>query len=148
MSTSERPPTADELLAMAYADGELSPEASRAFEERTRREPALAREVVALRRLQILAREAAGPEPMDGEWERIARSPVHRASLGLGVALAMTGILGLAAWAIYVLWSSDVPLVPKLCITAFVAGFAVLFWRTYHARARTLPYDAYTKVKR
>jgi anti-sigma factor RsiW len=133
---------------MAYADGELSPEASRSFEERTRREPALAREVVALRRLQILAREAAGPEPMDSEWERIAKSPVHGASLGLGFTLAILGIVGIGIWAMYVLWASDVPLAPKLCIFAFVAGFVVLFWRTYHARARTLPYDAYTKVKR
>lgn len=148
MSTSERPPTADELLAMAYADGELAPDAARTFEERARREPALAREVAELRRLQVLAREAAGPEPMDSEWERIARSGAHRTSLSLGFLLLLVGVLGVGSWAMFELWFADLPLAAKLSISAFVAGFLVLLAQTLRARMRTLPYDSYTKVKR
>ena len=148
MNTSEKPPTEGELLAMAYADGELAPDAARAFEERARREPALAREVAELRRLQVIAREAAGPEPMDSEWARIAASGVHRASLGLGIALLLVGVIGVGSWATFELWHADLALAAKLSISAFVAGFLVLLAQTLRARMRTLPYDSYTKVKR
>lgn len=148
MNTSEKPPTADELLAMAYADGELAPDAARAFEDRARREPMLAREVADLRRLQVIAREAAGPEPMDSEWDRIAASNVHRTSIGLGFALLLVGLVGIAAWASFEMWQSNLPLAAKIFISAFVAGFLVLFAQTLRARVRTLPYDSYTKVRR
>lgn len=148
MSPDERPPTPDELMAMAYADGELTPALARVFEERALREPALAREVAALRRLQVLAREAAGPEPMDSEWERIGKSGLHRAGLGVGFTLLFSGVVGAAGWAMLELWYSTMPIAPKLFITVFVAGFVLLLALTCRARMRTLPYDSYTKVKR
>ncbi len=148
MNTSEKPPTEGELLAMAYADGELAPDAARAFEERARREPRLAREVADLRRLQVLAREAAGPEPMDSEWERIAASGVHRTSLGVGFAFLLVGVLGVGSWATFELWRANLSLAAKLSISVFVAGFLVLLAQTIRARMRTLPYDSYTTVKR
>jgi anti-sigma factor RsiW len=148
MNTSEKPPTEGELLAMAYADGELAPDAARAFEERARREPTLAREVADLRRLQVLAREAAGPEPMDSEWERIAASGAHRASLGLGFALLLVGVIGVGSWATFELWRADLLLGAKIAISAFLTGFLLLLAQAIRARMRTLPYDSYTKVKR
>ena len=55
MNAPEREPTTDELAAMAYADGELSLQERRAFEERMASEQALGREVVQYQRLQALA---------------------------------------------------------------------------------------------
>lgn len=146
--TLEREPTSDELLAMAYADGELAAAERAQFEARMRVEPALAREVAAQQRLHQLARHASGPEPMDAEWERVARSGAYRASLGLGVMLAIGGTLVLGAWALYALFVSSIALVPKLAAGASIAGLFVLSVRALLARRRTRPYDPYSEVRR
>ena len=147
--SAAREPTADELLAMAYVDGELAPDARRAFAARLEHEPALAREVAELSRLQVLARHALGPEPMDHEWRRIARSPTQRAGLGLAWSLAFVGAFGLVGWAVSLLWfSTALALVPKLCLSALLAAAAILFLLAVRARLRTLPYDAYREVER
>ena len=70
MSLADRPPSADELAAMAYVDGELGPEESARIEERLDREPALLREVAAQQRLAVLARASAPREPIDREWRK------------------------------------------------------------------------------
>ena len=95
---SEREPSADELLAMAYADGELLGTERAHFEQRLAAEPALAREVAQLKRLEVLARHAAPPEPMDHEWERLARSGGQRGLWSAGWLFFGAGVLGLAAW--------------------------------------------------
>jgi anti-sigma factor RsiW len=141
-------PTRDELLAMAYFDGELAQDARRAFEERLAREPGLAREVTALERLHGLARHSVGPEPMDGEWQRLEREPLHRAGVGLGFALVFVGGMGLAGWLVLALVGSELSLALKLVCGALIAGAALLLLATLRARLRTLPYDPYTDVRR
>jgi anti-sigma factor RsiW len=148
VSETDPEPTRDELLAMAWFDGELSDEARRAFEQRLAREPLLAREVTALERLHGLARHAVGPEPMDTEWGRLEREPLHKAWVGLGVALVLVGGLGLAGWLVLLLVGSSLALPLKLVCGALIAGAAVLFLAALRARLRTLPYDPYTDVRR
>lgn len=148
MNERDREPTRDELLAMAYVDGELAQGARRAFEERLAREPALAREVTALERLHGLARHSVGPEPMDAEWGRLEREPLHKAGVGLGFALVFVGALGLAGWLVLELVRSDLSLPIKLVCGAVIGGAALLVLATLRARLRTLPYDPYTDVRR
>jgi len=144
----EREPTADEMLTMAYADGELDPATRRAFAARLEREPALAREVAALRRLDVLARHAAGPEPIDHEWRRIARSPARRAGLALAWSLLVAGALGLSGSLLFALLGPGLALAPKLALAALAAGAVLLVLLTLRARARTLAYDVYREVER
>jgi hypothetical protein len=98
--------------------------------------------------LHVLARQAAGPEPMDHEWARIARSPVHRAGLGLAWTSIVIGSLGTLAWAVTEELSSGLPPVAKISITLLVAGLCVLFLLTLRNRLRTIPFDPYNQVKR
>jgi anti-sigma factor RsiW len=148
MSPEEREPTPDELLAMAYADGELAPAEATEFERRMRADPALSREVADLRRLELVARAVAPPEPQDAEWNRLRADPWHRlltrggaalfvGGLGLEAALALTGLRdGFAGG----------PLFVSGLVT--VAGFALLFTAAWRWRRRNLPYDPYVEVKR
>ena len=145
---SGREPTRDELLAMAYADGELAPEERARFELRLAQEPALAREVSELRRLELLARQAAPPEPMDHEWQRLARSPGQRGLRSAGALLLGAGLLGLAAWGLTCLECSQASWVPKLLVPLAILGALLLVGAAVRARARTLRYDPYRDVKR
>jgi len=145
---SEREPTQDELLAMAYADGELAPDERARFEERLRSEPALAREVAELRRLELLARHAAPAEPMDHEWERLARSTGQRGLWRAGWLSFGAGLLGLGAWGLTCLESSQASWVPKLLVPLAILGALLLVGAAVRARARTLRYDPYRDVKR
>jgi anti-sigma factor RsiW len=148
MSATGREPTADELTAMAYVDGELPVEERAAFELRLAAEPALAREVTALQRLAVLARHAAGPEPIDAEWSRLRQSPLHRA--GQGLAWSLLGVAGVAAigWLALELARSSFSWPLRVALGALLLGLVLLFLLTLRARLRTLPYDPYTEVRR
>jgi anti-sigma factor RsiW len=146
--SGEREPTQDELLAMAYVDGELDAAARGEFEGRMAAHDDLRREVVRLKRLEVLARRAAGPEPMDHEWQRLARDPLHNAGLGLGFTLLVGGAALLAACGLWWLWLSAIEMPFKLGLSAVVAGLALLFLITLRARLRTKPYDPYTEIQR
>lgn len=148
MKAEDREPTRDELLAMAYADGELADEARTEFEQRLAKEPALAREVATLKRLELIARRTAPKEPMDHEWDRLRRDTVHRGGTSLGFTMLLVGTLGAAGWAVVELALSELALLPKLLALLAVGGLAVLFLVTLRARMRTLPYDPYTEVQR
>lgn len=142
-------PTKEQLTAMAYADGELEAADRREFEELMTSRPDLAREVAQLQRLQVLARQVAGPEPMDVEWERLGHDPVHRAGGGLGMGLLLFGTLGVLLWSMFeILRADDVPVWGKLCLGGLLAGALLLMFTTLRARLRTLPFDPYTEVKR
>jgi anti-sigma factor RsiW len=145
---SPREPTRDELLAMAYVDGELTPEGRAELEGRLGASPALRREVSQLKELELLARAAAPKEPMDHEWEELARDPVQRGTLGLGWILLGLGFLGLSGFGLWRLFRSDAPLALKLLFAALLLGGALLFAATLRARLRTLPLDPYRKVQR
>lgn len=144
-----KPPSPEELEAMAYVDGELDPEAARAFEARLASDPWLQREVSQLQGLAVIARQVAPPEPVDHEWARIDTDPLQRTASGAGFALALVGsLLGLAwlAWAVGT--ADDVPLVAKAIVLATGGGLALVFLTVLRRRLRSLPYDPYTKVKR
>lgn len=149
MSAVQRDPTADELLAMAYVDGELDAEAARAFERRMLDEPELAREVAELRRLEVLARTLAPPEPQDGEWARLRADPVHRVLTRLGAVLLVGGLgvevaLGLTG----LLEHTRVGRLILVTGLASLAGFTMLLIAALRWRRRNLPYDPYVKVRR
>lgn len=142
------PPSADELLAMAYVDGELAPPARAEVDRRMEDEPSLALAVARYRRLEVLARQVAPPEPMDHEWSRLARDPVQRAGLGLGWLALLVGALGLAGWGLVALWRSELEPLPRFLLLTLVLGAVLLFLATLRARLRTLPYDPYVEVER
>ena len=145
---SEREPTRDELLAMAYVDGELTAEGRAELEGRLAASPELRREVSQLKELELLARAAAPKEPMDHEWDALARDPVQRGSLGLGWTLLGLGVLGAVGYGMFELLASDAPPLVKALVLALSLGLALLLAATLRARLRTLPLDPYRKVQR
>jgi len=145
---AEREPTRDELLAMAYVDGELEEAAAREFEERMKTSSELVREVSELQRLAVLSRQIAPSEPLDYEWERLARDPVQRSGAGLGWALLFIGAVGHLVWFLWALLSGEAELGLKLVTGALALGALLLFGLTLRQRLRTLPYDPYRDVHR
>ena len=148
MNDTEREPTQDQLLAMAYADGELAREDRREFEQRLSQEPALVREVAQLKKLELLGRQVAAPEPMDYEWDRLRNDPVQRLGWGLGWSLFMLGGVGATGWMGYEVLGSELELLPKVLFGSLFLGGIVLFMTTLRGRLRTLPHDPYTEIKR
>lgn len=149
MTDQAHEPSQDELLAMAYVDGELAEDAAKAFEGRLGLEPTLLREVAELKQLEVIARQTAPPEPIDHEWNRLNKELVHSGGNLLGFLLAAVGTLGLSGWALLELFQDDeLGTLPKLLIGMTIGGFALLFLVILRARLITLPYDPYTEVKR
>jgi anti-sigma factor RsiW len=145
---ARREPSEDELLAMAYADGELSGEARLALEARLAAEPNLGRAVAEQEGLVALARRLAPPEPMDHEWRRLAGHWPQRAGVPLGLGLALGGAVLLGAASVAWISTSALPMLVKIGALAVIAGLALLLALALHARLRTLPYDPYTKIER
>jgi anti-sigma factor RsiW len=148
MSERERHPTRDQLLAMAYVDDELEEEARQELDQRMANEPELRREVAELQALNVIARRIAPPEPMDHEWAELEREPLQRGAGWLGMALVLVGTVGVGGWTIFEIVASDLPLFPKVSVTALLAGLFLLLATVLRGRLRTLPFDPYTKVKR
>lgn len=146
--TAQEEPTRDELMAMAYADGELPEAEAREFEEKLATRSDLALEVTQLKRLQVLARQVSPPEPIDHEWERLAADPVHQTGVGFGLVAVVFGAVGLAAWGTALVLSSDLGTTPKALISLLIVGFLSLLLTAARARARTAPFDPYTEVRR
>jgi anti-sigma factor RsiW len=145
---SAHEPSRDELLAMAYVDGELTPAARAELDARLATSAELRREVSALKELELLARAAAPREPLDHEWAALAREPVQRATLGLGWTLLLLGIAGGLAGGAYALLTSAAPAWVKLVSIALSLGLALLLGATVRARLRTAHLDPYRKVQR
>lgn len=139
----------DEMLAMAYADGELAPETRLAFETRMRAEPALARLVAEHRALEVLARKVAPPEPQDHEWERLRLSPFFRGSRALGWTLLILGsllTLALTVWGVST--NEAIPIPTRILILGMLLGFLLLFVTVAARRLRTFDLDPYNNVER
>jgi anti-sigma factor RsiW len=145
---SAREPTRDELLAMAYVDGELTAEGRAELEQRLGASPELRAEVSALKELELLARAAAPREPIDHEWAALARDPVQCGTLGLGWMLVVVAVLGALGYGAYELLGSDAPPLVKGLAFALFFGLALLLGATMRARLRTLRLDPYRKVQR
>ena len=149
MTDREREPTRDELLAMAYVDGELDRAAREELERRMADEPALAREVAELKKLEVIARQTAPPEPMDHEWNRLRKGLVHRGGHLVGFLFLALGSIGLAVWGmIGVLRDDETELTAKVLLSLLILGALTLFLVILRGRLRTLPYDPYTEVQR
>jgi anti-sigma factor RsiW len=146
MNASE--PTRDQLLCMAYVDGELDPLARAAFEQRLAAEADLRREVSAFRELELLARSAAPREPLEHEWAALAREPLQRWTLALGWGLAVLGGLGLLGYGLARLFAADAPPLLKGLVAALALGGALLFAAVLRSRLRTLALDPYRKLQR
>jgi len=141
-------PTREQLQAMAYVDGELGPADRATFESLLATRPDLQLEVTQMRKLGLLARAMAAPEPIDHEWKRLELDPLQRASTSLGFAALGFGTAGLAGWVGFELWTSEMQLLPKLLLGLVCAGALLLFLVTLRGRLRTLPYDPYTEIER
>lgn len=146
MSATE--PTRNQLLAMAYADGELTAEARQEFELALENDEALRLEVAELKRLEVMARQYAPKEPLDFEWEKIQAEPAHVAGTGAGWSLAILGVMGGIVWLLYAAACSELALAFKLCLFSAVGGFFLLLGMTLRVRLRTLPHDPYRDLKR
>ncbi len=145
---STREPTRNELLAMAYADGELTEEARREFEQAMLEDAALRLEVSELKRLEVLARQCSPKEPLDYEWASVRSEPVHVAGTGAGVSLTIVGVMGGIIWLLYTAACSDFGLAFKLCLFSAVGGFLLLLGMTLRCRLKTLPHDPYRDLTR
>jgi len=146
---SEAEPTADQLLAMAYADGELDAAARHSFESRLAGDTALAREVAKHRAFAVLARRSAAPEPADYEWRRLAADPLQRGTLGVGwvaLSVGVLGLLGLYLWRFLV--DDSVEWVERALVLSATVGGLALLAAAVRARLRTLPLDPYRNVER
>jgi anti-sigma factor RsiW len=148
MNLEEREPSPDQLLAMAYADGELPTETRLAFEARLAREPELVREVAEHLRLDVLARRAAGPEPADFEWKRLATETLQRGGLGAGWTLLIGGAAALFVWAALTVARSELDLAAKLALAAVGLGVVLVGTFTVRARLRTMHLDPYRDLER
>ena len=141
-------PKPDQLMAMAYVDGELEESARREFERQLASRPDLAREVAQLRRLEVAARHMAGPEPADHEWSRLRREALHTGGTRLGLGLMLAGVLAAVGWLGWTVATDPMPLVPKLALLGLLGGGTIVFFLVLRARLRTLPYDPYTEIER
>jgi anti-sigma factor RsiW len=145
---SEREPTRDELLAMAFADGELAGAERDAFEARLSSSPELRAQVTQYQRLAVLERAFCPSEPADHEWAALERELVRRAGRRIGFLLLGLGALAALVWMGWTAASSSLPTVAKLVLLFVLLGVTILFLVVLRARLRTLPYDPYRDVKR
>ncbi|MBL8862257.1 MAG: hypothetical protein JNK02_09620 [Planctomycetes bacterium] len=152
MSTPARPapaaPTADELLAMAYADGELAPTARAEFEARLAREAPLRVLVAEQQRIAVIAREAAPAEPLELAELRVARAASQVGLWLAGLGLLVLALLWVLAW--LVLAGVEGAPRPPLVVAAIAGplGFGLLVARALLARRATLHLDPYRDLRR
>jgi len=150
MHAREDQPTRDELLAMAYADGELDGEERRAFELRLVSEPELAEQVREVRALAVLAHQVAPPEPQDAEWERLERDLLQRLLKRGGYTLFSVAAVASLVLVLLVAFDAQFDQQPLIagCTVCWIAGGLALLVATLRWRSRTHPHDPYVDVKR
>lgn len=148
MTSAPRGPTTDELLAMAYADGELSAGARREFETRLAHEAPLRALVADQRRIAVLAREAAPPEPLELAALSFEKRVASALYLLGGRAFLLLGALWLLTW--IALASVEGAWRPPLAGAALLAaaGVGLLLLRARATRRATLHLDPYRDVRR
>ncbi|MAB81609.1 MAG: hypothetical protein CMJ89_19890 [Planctomycetes bacterium] len=146
--TNPREPSRDELLAMAFVDGELDSAGLKDFEKRMATEPALAREVAELQKLELLARGWAPPEPKDSEWQRLEDELLQSTGWTLGWILLAVGGIGLGLFAAFEILTGEMAPLLKFFLAVTIGGLTVLFLLVLRGRLRTLPLDPYTEVER
>ena len=138
----------DQMLAMAYVDGELQVDERRRFESRLALEPALEKEVEELRELALLARRSIPPEPEDREWQRLGRDPLHRRGLRLGLWFCIVAVAGFAAALGVTVLGSQEHWIMQLFLLMGATGVCMITLLTLRERLAVLPHDPYRKVQR
>ncbi|MBL4770395.1 MAG: hypothetical protein JKY61_04500 [Planctomycetes bacterium] len=138
----------DQMLAMAYVDGELQVDERRRFESRLALEPALEKEVEELRELALLARRSIPPEPEDREWQRLGRDPLHRKGLRLGLWFCIVAVAGFAAALGVTVLGSQEHWILQLFLLMGATGVCLISLLTLRERLAVLPHDPYRKVQR
>lgn len=142
-------PTEDELLAMAYADGELEPEARRQAAKRIAEDDAFALRVAHYQRLDVTTRTAISHEPQDTARAELSREPLQRATISLGWMSATVGFIAFYAWVFYeILQNEEMSGAPKVFLLCAAGGLFLLFLSVLRGRLRELPYDPYTDIER
>ncbi|MFT5734322.1 MAG: anti-sigma factor RsiW [Planctomycetota bacterium] len=148
-SSPEAEPTEDELLAMAYADGEMSPEEAVGFETRMEAEPRLVHRVAEHHALDVLARRLSPPEPADRDWAALQLDPLYRGTVGIGwilLIVATTVSFALAVWAVAT--NEGISYVYRGLILSSLLGFTLLFLSVVWRRIRAIPLDPYRHIER
>ena len=134
---------------MAYADGELAPEARREAAKRISTEDAFALRVAHYQRLDVTTRSATVNEPQDTAHDKLAAEPLQRAAIGLGWMSATLGFIAFYAWIFYeILQNEEMRGTPKIFLLSAAGGLFLLFISVLRNRLRELPYDPYTDIKR
>ncbi len=141
-------PSREELMAMAYVDGELVPEQRREFELLLARRADLTLAVAQFERLAVMARQCVPPEPLDAQWRALDADPSQRVLLGLGRALMGLGLAVGLVWLVLELAQSSIAPVCKLALGSLAVGFALLVVAFLRARARLRALDPYTDIER
>lgn len=145
----EPPPGEDELLAMAYADGELDPDEAAAFVTRLRAEPELLRLVAEHRALDVLARQVGLPEPAEIDWSNLREDRTYRGTTLAGWVLVIaSAAVGAAMASGAFLFDDTVPAPARILAGASVLGLALLFSSVLRRRLRAIPLDPYRHVQR
>lgn len=148
MTSSARGPTTDELLAMAYADGELAPEAERVFEARLAVEPRLRVLVADQRRIAVLAREAAPSEPLELASIEIERGAPFPLLAFAGRALLVVAGLWTVLWLSFACFE-DMRRPPIAgAALALLLGLGLLALRAVLVRRATVHLDPYRDLRR
>ncbi len=138
----------DQMLAMAYVDGELELAECRRFESRLAVEPALEKEVAELREFALLARRTIPPEPEDREWQRLGQDPLHRKGLRLGLWLCILAVAGFAAALGVSVLGSNEHWTMQVFLLSGATGVCLVTLLTLRERLAVLPHDPYRKVHR
>lgn len=141
-------PEPDELLAMAYVDGELPPAERRAFESRLETEPRLNEQVAEMRGLALVARNLIPPEPEDREWRKLARDPLQRGGLRIGWFFCLVAVVGFTVAATLSMAQSSEHWAMKVFFFSGAAGASILLLLTLRERLAVLPLDPYRKLQR
>jgi|GEM_PF-1490754 hypothetical protein len=141
---------ADLLQAMRHADGELPASEVAEFEARIAREPLLAAEVAAQRRLAVMARNWSPRDAALEAWEARESSTLARVLRLVGIVVLCAGVVVLLGFMHFVLTSeySRVPLWMAYVFEVALVGFVYLLWRAVRARLATRHLDPYRDLER
>ncbi len=145
----EREPTRDQLLAMAYCDGELATDALQDFEARLEKEPTLLKEVSELKGLEVIARAVAPREPGDFVRQRLADEPLQSGLTGLAFfCLMAAAVLGSGGCCWLFVTDDELSLFARLLCCLAVGGLVLLFFLTLRQRLLLIPHDPYRSIER
>ena len=139
----ERSPEVQELLVKAV-DGELTDAEREALERLAQADPSLRAELESMRSASQRLGQLRLRDPNPDDWSRFEKGLAARAERMTGWLAMLAGVLLLAGFALWALFSApDAPLVVKVSVGAVVGGLALLFiqvLRRFFAERRNDPY--------